>query len=84
MKSDFIKKESVDGCDLKLQQSEAGKWIVTRKGCVIGFISLLPLPTTKKRYLLELECNGCTLVEDFDTLDDAWNKVKGYISYFKL
>lgn len=84
MKSKIIKKESVDGHDLNLLHPDEDKWIITRKGNIIGLISLLPLPT--KRYLLELEYSqdGYTLVEDYDSLEDAWNKVKGYISYFKL
>jgi hypothetical protein len=27
---------------------------------------------------------GYTLVEDFDSLDDAWEKTKEYIAYFRL
>lgn len=80
---DIIRKEIVEGYELNLRTHPDGdKWMVTRKSHVIGLISLLPT----KRYLLELEYSqdGYTLVEDFDSLEDAWNKVKGYISYFKL
>ena len=77
------RKEIVEGHELNLLHCpDEDKWIINRKGNIIGLISLLPTKT--KRCLLELECNGCTLVEDFDTLDDAWNNVKDYISYFKL
>lgn len=80
---DIIRKEIVKGYELNLRTHPDGdKWIITRKGNVIGLISLLPT----KRYLLELEYSkdGYTLVEDFDSLEDAWNKTKEYIAYFRL
>ena len=82
---DIIRKEIVEGYELNLRTHPDGdKWIITRKGNIIGLISLLPTKT--KRYLLELEYSqdGYTLVEDFDSLEDAWEKTIGYISYFKL
>ena len=82
---DIVRKEIVEGHELKLRtHPDEDKWIITRKGNIIGLISLLPLPT--KRCLLELEYSqdGYTLIEDFDTLDDAWDKTKEYIAYFKL
>ena len=66
---DIIRKEIVEGYELNLRTHPDGdKWIITRKGNIIGLISLLPTKT--KRYLLELEYSqdGYTLVEDFDSL----------------
>ena len=80
---DIVRKEIVEGYELKLRTHPDGdKWIINRKGNIIGLITVLPTKT--KRCLLELEYSQYTLIEDFDTLDDAWEKTKEYIAYFKL
>ena len=78
-----LRKEIVEGHELKLQAySDGYKWMLTRKGHIVGLISTI----TEKRYLLALcySKDGYTLIEDFDTLDDAWEKTKEYIAYFRL
>lgn len=80
---DIVRKEIVEGYELKLRTHPDGdKWIVTRKGHLIGSISTIPT----NRYHLDLwySKDGYTLIEDFDTLNDAWKKTKEYIAYFKL
>ena len=80
---DIIRKQIVEGHELNLRTHPDGdKWIINRKGNIIGLITVLPTKT--KRCLLELEYSQYTLIEDFDTLDDAWEKTKEYIAYFKL
>ena len=80
---DIIRKEIVEGYELKLRTHPDGdKWMVTRKGHLVGLISTI----SNKRYHLDLwySKDGYTLIEDFDTLDNAWEKTKEYIAYFKL
>ena len=80
---DIVRKEIVEGYELKLRTHPDGyKWMVTRKGQIVGLISTI----TDKRYLLDLwySKDGYTLIEDFDSLDVAWDKTKEYIAYFRL
>lgn len=82
---DIVRKEIVEGIELKLRthpDSDGDKWMVTRKGQIVGLISTI----TDNRYLLDLwySKDGYTLIEDFDSLDDAWDKTKEYIAYFRL
>lgn len=82
---DIIRKEIVEGLELKLRTHPDGdKWFINRNGNIIGLISLLPTKTKRCLLELELEYSQYTLVEDFDSLEDAWDKTKDYISYFKL
>ena len=79
----IVRKEIVEGHELKLRTHPNGdKWMVTRKRHLVGLISMLPT----KRYHLDFWYSkyGYTLIEDFDTLANAWKKTKEYISYFKL
>lgn len=79
----IVRKEIVEGHELKLRTHPDGdKWMVTRKRHLVSLISMLPT----KRYHLDFWYSkyGYTLIEDFDTLDDAWKKIKEYIFYFKL
>ena len=79
------RKEIVEGQEVNLLHCpDEDKWIINRKGNIIGLISLLPTKTQRCLLELELEYSQYTLVEDFDTLDDAWEKTKEYIAYFKL
>lgn len=78
-----LRKEIVEGYELNLRTHPSGdKWMVTRKGHLVGLISTI----SNKRYHLDLWYSkyGYMLIEDFDTLDDAWNKTKEYIAYFRL
>ena len=79
----IVRKEIVEGYELKLRIHPDGyKWMLTRKGHLVGLISTQP----DDRYHLDLwySKDGYTLIEDYDSLDDAWEQVKGYISYLKL
>ena len=78
-----LRKEIVEGYELNLRTHPDGdKWMLTRKGHLVGLISTI----TDKRYLLDLwySKDGYTFIEDFETLDEAWNKTKKYIAYFRL
>lgn len=84
MKTTIIREGTVDGHAVKLRThpEQEDKWLVTKRGKVIGLVSVFPT----RRYHLDLyySRNGYTLVEDFDSLDETWEKIKGYISYFNL
>ena len=79
----IVRKEIVEGYELKLrQQPQAGKWFITRKSNVIGFVSSHP----DDRFHLELvySRDGYAIVEDFGGLEELWEKTKLYISEFNL
>lgn len=79
----IVRKEIVDGHSLKLrQQPQSGKWFITRKSRVVGVISTQP----DDRYHLELvySQDGYAIVEDFNSLEELWEKTKSYISGFNL
>lgn len=79
----IVRKDIVEGLELKLRTHPDGdKWMLTRKGHIVGLISTI----TDNRYLLDLwySKDGYTLIEDFDSLEYAWEKTKEYIAYFNL
>ena len=81
----IVRKEIVEGYELKLRNHpQSGKWFITWKSHVIALITKIQL--AHEIYHLELTYSqkGYAIIEDFDKLDDAWEKTKSYISEFNL
>ena len=81
----IVRKEIVEGLELKLRRHPDGdKWIATWKSHAVALITKIQL--AHEIYHLELTYSqkGYAIIEDFDKLDDAWEKTKSYISEFNL
>ena len=73
--------EILNGYALMLRPDH-GKWIVWWKDKDVAEIS----KSIKGRYLIELcySQDGYTLIDDANSLDEAWELLKKYIVYFKM
>lgn len=82
---DIIRKEIVEGYELKLRNHpQSGKWFITWKSHVIALITKIQLAHEIYHLDFYYSKEGYTIIEDFDKLDDAWEKTKLYISEFNL
>ena len=80
-----IRKEIVEGYELKLRKHpQSGKWFITWKSHVIALITKIQLAHEIYHLDFYYSKEGYTLIEDFDSLDVAWDKTKEYIAYFRL
>ena len=79
----IVRKDTVEGFELKLR-TDGDKWIATWKSHAVALITKMQL--VHEIYYLEFYYSkeGYTLIENFDSLDDAWEKTKEYIAYFNL
>lgn len=74
--------EILNGYALMLRPTKRDKWSVWWKDKDVAEIS----KTIKGRYLIELcySQDGYTLIDDTNSLDEAWEVLKKYIVYFKM
>lgn len=80
-----IRKEIVEGYELKLRNHpQSGKWFITWKSHVIALITKIQLAHEIYHLDFYYSKEGYTIIEDFDKLDDAWEKTKLYISEFNF
>ena len=81
----IVRKEIVEGLELKLRTHPNGdKWFVTWKSHAIALITKIQLAHEIYHLDFYYSKEGYTLIEDFDSLDEAWDKTKEYIAYFRL
>lgn len=81
----IVKKEIVEGLELKLRTHPDGdKWIATWKSHAVALITKMQLAHVIYHLDFYYSKEGYTIIEDFDKLDDAWDKTKEYIAYFRL
>lgn len=81
----IVRKEIVEGLELNLRTHPDGyKWIATRKSHAVAMITKMQLAHEIYHLDFYYSKEGYTLIENFDSLDDAWEKTKEYIAYFNL
>jgi hypothetical protein len=80
-----IRKEIVEGYELKLRNHpQSGKWFITWKSHAVALITKIQLAHDIYHLDFFYSKEGYTIIEDFDSLYDAWEKTKEYIAYFRL